>query len=195
MCLGAQARAQNEAAQRQYNYELRRRERNWNQALSIYGAKTVQYDINTAGADMSIAQAYADEQEQQRKVRGDAQLKFESLYRELLQKSEYSKLIGSGGTGRSAARIGRMDSAALGRKVAEIERSILQDDQKLNKVTSETVGKMQGYKQQAFADVAFQPLPDVAPPEPVMRNVGAAAFMDALSIGSSIASIAMPFKI
>ena len=66
---------------------------------------------------------------------------------------------------------------------------------KLDRATSETVGKMQGYKQQAFADVAFQPLPDVAPPQPVMRNVGAAAFMDALSIGSSIASIAMPFRI
>ncbi len=194
MCLGAQARAQNEAAQRQYNYQLRKRERNWNQALSIYGAKTVQYDINTAGADMSIAQAYADEQEQKRQVRGDAQLKYESLYRDLLQNSEYSKILSGGGTGRSIARIGRMESGAVGRKVSEIERSILQNDMKLDRATSETVGKMQGYKQQAFADVAFQPLPDVAPPQPVMRNVGAAAFMDALSIGSSIATMYMPFK-
>ena len=194
MCLGAEARAQNEAAQRQYNYALRKRERNWNQALSIYGAKTVQYDINTAGADMAIAQAYSDEQEQKRQVRGDAQLKYEELYRDLLKNSEYSKLLGSGGTGRSAARIGRMESAALGRKVSEIERSILQNDMKLDRATAETVGKMQGYKQQAFADVAFQPLPDVAPPQPVMRNVGAAAFMDALSIGSSIAGIYSGFK-
>jgi len=194
VCLGAQARAQNEAAQRQYNYQLRKRERNWNQALSIYGAKTVQYDINTAGADMSIAQAYADEQEQKRQVRGDAQLKYESLYRDLLQNSEYSKILSGGGTGRSIARIGRMESGAVGRKVSEIERSILQNDMKLDRATSETVGKMQGYKQQAFADVAFQPLPDVAPPQPVMRNVGAAAFMDALSIGSSIATMYMPFK-
>ena len=193
MCLGAEARAQNEAAQRQYNYALRKRERNWNQALSIYGAKQVQYDINTAGADMSIAQAYADEQEQKRQVRGDAQLKYEELYRDLLKNSEYSKLIGSGGTGRSAARIGRMEQGKVGRKVAEIERSILQNDMKLDRATAETVGKMQGYKQQAFADVAFQPLPDVAPPQPVMRNVGAAAFMDALSIGSSIAGIYSAF--
>ena len=195
MCLGAQAKAQNEAAQRQYDYALRKRERNWNQALSIYGAKQVQYDINTAGADMSIAQAYADEQEQKRQVRGDAQLKYEELYRDLLQNSEYSKLIGSGGTGRSAARIGRMEQGKVGREIAEIERSILQNDMKLDRATAETVGKMQGYKQQAFAEVAFQPIPDVAPPKPVMRNVGAAAFMDALSIGSSIASIAMPFRV
>ena len=88
-----------------------------------------------------------------------------------------------------------MESAALGRKVSEMERYILQNDMKLDRATAETVGKMQGYKQQAFADVAFQPLPDVEPPKPVMRNVGAAAFMDALSIGSSIASIAMPFRV
>ena len=193
MCLGAQARAQNEAAQRQYDYALRKRERNWNQSLSIYGAKQVQYDINTSAADMGIAQAYADEQEQKRQARGDAQLKYEELFRELSKNSEYSKLLASGGTGRSASRIGRMEQANSGRKVAEITRQLVLNDRKLDRATAETVGKMQGYKQQQFAEVAFQPIPDVAPPEPVKVNVGAAAFMDALSIGSSIAGMAMPF--
>ena len=193
MCLGAQAKAQNEAAQRQYDYALRKRERNWNQALSVYGAKQVQYDINTSAADMGIAQAYADEQEQKRNARGEAALKYEELFRELAQNSEYSKLLASGGTGRSAARIGRMEEAGYGRKVAEMGRSLLLNDRKLDRATAETVGKMQGYKQQQFAEVAFQPIPDVAPPKPVFRNVGAAAFMDALSIGSSIANMAMPF--
>jgi len=32
--------------------------------------------------------------------------------------------------------------------------------------------------------------PDMAPPKPVYQNVGAAAFMDALSIGTSIATMA-----
>ena len=34
----------------------------------------------------------------------------------------------------------------------------------------------------------------MVPPKPVLQNVGAASFMDALSIGSSIASMAMPFQ-
>ena len=193
MCLGAQAKAQNEAAQRQYDYALRKRERNWNQALSVYGAKQVQYDINTSAADMGIAQAYADEQEQKRNARGEAALKYEELFRELAQNSEYSKILTSGGTGRSASRIGRMEQAGYGRKVALMGRELMMNDRKLDKATAQTVGKMQGYKQEQFAQVAFQPIADVAPPQPVMRNVGAAAFMDALSIGSSISNMAMPF--
>jgi len=42
---------------------------------------------------------------------------------------------------------------------------------------------------QAFANIAFIKNPDMAPPKPVYQNVSQAAFMDALSIGSSIASI------
>jgi hypothetical protein len=43
---------------------------------------------------------------------------------------------------------------------------------------------------QSFAKNAIIRNPDLAPPQPVMQNVGAAAFMDALSIAQSIASIA-----
>ena len=42
---------------------------------------------------------------------------------------------------------------------------------------------------QSFANNAIIKSPDLAPPKPVYQNVGAAAFMDALSIASSIASI------
>jgi hypothetical protein len=48
-------------------------------------------------------------------------------------------------------------------------------------------------KDQAFTKVAFQPIPDVAPPQPVMRNVGAEAFMGALSIAGQVAGIGNAF--
>ena len=48
---------------------------------------------------------------------------------------------------------------------------------------------MIGRRDQQFAQVAFQPIPDVEPPQPVMQSVGAAAFMDALSIGTKVAGI------
>ena len=41
---------------------------------------------------------------------------------------------------------------------------------------------------QSFAKNAIVRNPDLAPPQPVMQNVGAAMFMDALSIGTSIAT-------
>ena len=62
-----------------------------------------------------------------------------------------------------------------------------ENDRVLAKTRAMEVSKFKQFKEQAFAKVAFQPVPDVAPPQPVMQNVGAAMFMDALSIGSKVA--------
>ena len=43
---------------------------------------------------------------------------------------------------------------------------------------------------QLFAQNSIIRSPDIAPPRPVLQNVGQAAFMDALSIASSVATIA-----
>ena len=51
------------------------------------------------------------------------------------------------------------------------------------------MGALIGRRNQQFAGVAFQPIPDVEPPQPVMQSVGAAMFMDALSIGSKVAGM------
>ena len=48
---------------------------------------------------------------------------------------------------------------------------------------------MIGRRDQQYAGVAFQPIPDVEPPQPVMQSVGAAMFMDALSIGTKVATM------
>ena len=82
-----------------------------------------------------------------------------------------------------------MEYAELGRKTSEIARAVTLNDRELARKTSQQVSQYQAFKDNAFAKVAFQPIPDVAPPKPVMRSVGAAAFMDALSIGSSIATM------
>ena len=189
MCLGAQAKAQNEAARRQYNYELQRRERNWFQQLTVTNAQNVKYEEDVANAGLAQAQAYADKQEAMALARGEAQLKYEQLFRDLQKNSDYSKLAASGVTGRSARRIGTMEYAELGRKTSDVARAVTLNDRELARKTSQQVSQYQAFKDNAFAKVAFQPIPDVAPPKPVMRNVGAAAFMDALSIGSSIATM------
>ena len=189
MCLGAQAKAQNEAARRQYNYELQRRERNWFQQLSVTNAQHVKYEEDVANAGLAQAQAYADKQEAMALARGEAQIKYEQLFRDLQKNSDYSKLAASGVTGRSARRIGTMEYAELGRKTSDVARAVTLNDRELARKTSQQVSQYQAFKDNAFAKVAFQPIPDVAPPKPVMRNVGAAMFMDALSIGSSIATM------
>ena len=63
----------------------------------------------------------------------------------------------------------------------------------MSKVAGQAAGKARAEQMQSFMNVAFIKNPDMLPPKPVGQNVGHAMMMDALSIGSSIAGMAMPF--
>jgi len=193
VCLGSEARAQNEASRRQYKYEVERREREWMQQLSIYDTQVTQFEINTENAKLAAAGAYTENQLKREQARDDAQMKYQDLYVQLLEQSPSSKLIASGRTGQSIKKMQVSDVAKYGRNVSEIGRELMQNDYALMQENAKAQAQAKSFIKESFAQVAFQPIQDVAPPQPVMRNVGAAAFMDALSIGSSIASIAMPF--
>ena len=189
MCLGAQARAQNEASERQYNYQIEQREREWMQELAVYSAKKVQYDENINNARLGAQQHASDNEQKRLKMVGDAELKYQEMYADLISKSEASAAIASGQTGRSIARAQILERGDHGRKVSEIGRQLRTNAMVLEQETQRAFGQLKGYEDQQFAQVAFTPVPTVEPPQPVMMNVGAAAFMDALSIGSSIATM------
>ena len=188
MCLGAGAKARNESARRRYKYENERRERNWMQTISIYNAQKVKYEEDVQNASLAQAQAKVDQQEAMDLARGEAQIKYAELFRKLQEDSTYGKLVAAGQTGQSTRRRGVLDYAKYGREVSDIARKLTLNDRELARKSSADIAKYKQFKDQAFAKVAFQPIPDVAPPQPVMENVGAAMFMDALSIGSSIAT-------
>ena len=139
MCLGAQARAANESAKRQYNYEIERRERNWMQEIAIYNAQKVKYQTDSDNIAIAQSQAYAKKQEDMNIARGAAQLKYEDLYRKVLQDNEASNLIASGATGRSVNRLKTMEYADYGRQVNAIGRKIMMDDVQLERKTSKEV--------------------------------------------------------
>lgn len=189
MCLGAGAAAANENARRRYKYELERRERNWMQTTSIYNAKKVKYEEDVHNANLASAQSKVNQQEAMDKARGEAQLKYQELFRNLLKDTKYGKLAASGQTGQSLKRLATMEYAKYGRDVSQVARYLTLNDRELARKSSAEISKFKQMKDQAFASVAFQPIEDVAPPEPVMQSVGAAAFMDALSIASSVAGM------
>ncbi len=188
MCLGAAAKTANENARRRYKYENERRERNWMQTMSIYNAQKVKYEEDIQNASLAQAYVKTEQQEQMDLARGDAQLKYAELFRKLQENSTYGKLVASGQTGQSTRRRGTIDYAKYGRDVSEIARKLTLNDRELARKSSAQISKFKQFKDQAFAKVAFKPIPDVAPPQPVMQNVGAAMFMDALSIGTSLAT-------
>jgi len=189
VCLGAQARAANANAKRRYAYENEQRERKWMQTLSIYNTQKNQYEIDVNNAGLAQAYAYTEEQQAQNLARDNALIKNQERYLDLIENSDYGKMMASGQTGQSVERRRVLDRAKFGRDTAEITRKVLLNDVVLARATAEKVSKYQAFKDKAFTQVAFQPQPGVAPPQPVMQNVGAAMFMDALSIGSKVAGI------
>ena len=189
MCLGAAAKTANENARRRYKYENERRERNWMQTMSIYNAQKVKYDEDVQNAGLAQAQVKTDQQEAMDLARGEAQIKYAELFRKLLNDSTYGKLVASGQTGQSTRRRATMDYAKYGRDVSDIARRLTLNDRELARKSSAQISKYKQFKDEAFAKVAFQPIPDVAPPQPVMRNVGAEAFMEGLSIASKVATM------
>ena len=189
MCLGASARTANANARRRYAYENERRERNWMQSLSVYNAQKVKYEEDVQNAGLAQAQAKVYQQEMMDLARGEAQLKYAELFRTLLKDSAYGKLVAAGQTGQSTRRRGTLDYAKYGRDVSDISRKLVLNDRELARKTSADIAKYKQFKDDAFAKVAFQPIEDVAPPVPVMRNVGAEAFMEGLSIASKVATM------
>jgi len=58
----AAASAANQNALRQYNYQLKIREQNWENSIAAYSNKLAQYDREMKAADRAASRAYGVEQ-------------------------------------------------------------------------------------------------------------------------------------
>ena len=137
-------------------------------------------------------------------VYGDIQAKFGDQIGEALQEDEVNwskfladnrgdKLTTSGQTGRSTGRISTLDLGEYLKKGSRKAYELTEGKMELDKQGQKAAGMARAEQMQLFAKNAIVKNPDMAPPQPVYQNVGAAAFMDALSIASSAATIALPF--
>ncbi len=194
MCLGAQARAANKAARQNYEHQLKVRERKWMNTLAQTNVERIQYDQTIDATHVGLANAYADIQEKYRDQIAEAVQGQEELFKKFSQEASSEGLVAEGRTGRS---IQRMRTVELGQLLAQGSRDaykLTQSARDLSREGAKAAAAAKQQQMQAFAQNNIIKTPDIAPPPPVMRNVGMAAFMDALSIGSSIATMYMPFK-
>ena len=91
-------------------------------------------------------------------------------------------------TGKSADRIATLD---LGNYLSQGSRRAEQLTQAAGKISdagAKAAAQTRAQQMQMFAQNNIIKSPDLAPPRPVMQNEGFAAFKDALSIASSIAT-------
>ena len=190
MCLGAQAKAANESARRNYQYQLDQRERDWMQTLSLTNVERVQYKQGIDASNLGLANVYSEIQEKHGELISQAFQENEAEWKEFLQNNTGTKLATTGRTGRSADRIAALD---LGNYLAKGSRrawKLTQASEKLSETGAKAAAQTRAQQMQMFAQNNIIKSPDLAPPVPVMQNEGMAAFKDALSIASSIASIA-----
>ena len=190
MCLGAQARAANEAARRDYEFKLQKREAEWMKTLSLTKAEHVQYEQGITASNLAIAGAYGDMEEKRKELVGQMFQKNEADWQEFLQNNTGGQLEASGRTGRSIGRASTLDLAGYLRKGSRRAYQLNQATGELSKAAAEVAGKARAQQMQMFANVAFEKHPDIAPPRPVFQNEGYAMFQDALKIGTSIATMA-----
>ena len=194
MCLGAQARAANKAARRNYEYQLRNREANWMQTLSITNTERVMYKQGIDASNLGLANVYSDIEEKFGDQVGQALQEDEANWKDFLQNNQGMKMAASGQTGRSADRISTLDLADYLKKGSRKAYELTESREELTKAGQKAAGMARAEQMNLFAKNAIIKNPDIAPPKPVYQNVAMASFMDALSIASSVASIAAPFS-
>ena len=194
MCLGAQARAANKAARRNYEYQLQRREADWMQTLSVTNTERVMYKQGIDASNLGLANVYSDIEEKFGDQVGQALQEDEANWKDFLQNNQGMKMAASGQTGRSADRISTLDLADYLKKGSRKAYELTESREELTKAGQKAAGMARAEQMNLFAKNAIIKNPDIAPPKPVYQNVAMASFMDALSIASSIASIAAPFS-
>ena len=194
MCLGASAKAQNEAARRDYKYRIEQREQDWMQQLSLAGAERVQYEVGINRSGLRTQDQYAKIQQQQTEAISQAYRAEETDLIKFLQNNQYDKSLASGQTGRSIARQGVLDVGALLRERAKRNYVLTTNEYKMKEQFKDIREQQKLTDEQLFNKVRYIKQPGLEPPQPVMQSVGAAMFMDALGIAGSVAGIYGGFK-
>ena len=194
MCLGSQARAANKAAKQNYQHQLKVRERKWMNTLAQTNVERIQYDQTLDATHIGLANAYAQIQEKYRDQIAEATQGQEELFKKFSQEAKSEELAAAGRTGRSIQRIRTVEIGQLLAQGSRDAYKLTQAARDLSREGAKAAAQAKQTQMAAFAQNNIIKNPDIAPPPPVLRNVGQAAFMDALKIGSSLASMYMPFK-
>ena len=159
------------------------------QKLSTYGAAKVQFEKAYSNIHMGLNASYSRAQTRMNQMVDKTYRANQGALLKHLNTSKFGDLLASGATGKSIRRFGLMEKAALGRFYATKQRNLTQMQYAMDEGTKLSRRKAAAAQENEFARVAFQPTEDVAPPIPVMQNVGLALFGDILNVAGTVAGI------
>ena len=179
-------KAENARRIREYERALELRKRNWYQQLSVYSAKVNKYNIDLNENDLAAQRGYAKAQSNLRALEGRVIAQNESKFRELVSK-KLGKARASGQTGRSVRRGETLDMAAYGRYTGRQAFGVSMAREKFKENVENIRRKQVSNRRGLFSQVAFNPVPSLAPEPPQLRSTGGVMANALLGAATSIA--------
>ena len=168
------ASAQNKAARRDYEYKLKVRERKWMQTRTTYASKKVQFEQEVDQSNIAAQRAYSRTQTQLNNARSLAILENQEDFKKMLASEGMIEASAAerGVRGRAVARQLVQNSANFGVAQAMRSRGLTMAGYQAQESNEDVNRQLKGQLNRSFGRVAIQPIADMAPPKPVMQNVG-----------------------
>jgi len=168
------ASASNAAAKRNYEQQLKVRERKWMQTRTTYATKKVQFEQEVDQANIAAQRAYSRTQQQLNTAKSLAILQNQEDFKKMLANEGMAEVSAAerGVRGKSVARALVMNKANFGTGQAMRSRALANAGYMAKESNQEVNRQLKGTLRQSFGKVALQPIQDMEPPKPVMQNVG-----------------------
>jgi len=181
-----QAKAANRAAINNYKYQVQVRERDWAQTLSIWGAKKTKYKQDLVENNLAAARGYEQAQEGLNRTFETAIQNNEKAFIQYLK--NHGQQAAAGRTGRSIGRVSTLEIAELERFAGKQAFAMTRSQEAFKQNVGDIRRAAKSERNKLFANVAFAPVPDAAPPPPVTTNPTLGLLAGLVSAGVSGAS-------
>ena len=162
-------RAENERRRQEYKRALEIRKRKWQQSRDVYGAKKNAYNIKLNEIDLAANRGYEKTRDALNNKRAKALAANEADFIKYAQKT-LGKVAAAGMTGQSAGRIAGRIEAIQQFKQAQRLNSLIKSGEAGQAANEAIYRKAKASQRQAYSNVAFTPIPSLAPNPPQMLS-------------------------
>ena len=170
---------QNKEKRRQYQHQLKVRERKWMQTRSTYQSKKVQFAQEVDLANIAAQRAYTRTNIQLNRARSTAILNNQEDFKKMLSNEGMIEASAAerGVRGASVRRQLVMNQGQYGLSQAMRSRALASARFDAKEAMADTNRQLKTQLNRSFSKVAVAPVQDFAPPPPQMENVGLTLMM------------------
>ena len=164
----------NKVAKQNYEHRLKVRESAWMQRRTTYATKKVQFEQEVDQSNIAAQRAYSRTQQQLNNARSLAILENQEDFKKMLANEGMIEASAAerGVRGKSVARALITNGQNFGITQALRSRGLTMAGYQAKQVNEDTKLQLKSILNRSFGRVAIQPVADLAPPPPVMQNVG-----------------------